>query len=99
IMKRGLVGLLLVFACKGEHAGRGAGEPGSPSVLVVEGDAGAPTGPLVPEKEPNDQLSQAQPLSPPAGVQGKIDKPRDIDLYKLPVGGNDRQTLHLSLSG
>jgi hypothetical protein len=37
--------------------------------------------PQVREKEPNDRLEQAQSLSVPCGVSGRIDKPRDVDYY------------------
>src|SRR5262249_29871121 len=96
-MKLFAVAAMCAAACnRGEHT---TGQPTGPAVVVVEGDAGAPAGPVVPEKEPNDQLASAQQLVAPAGVFGHIDKPRDIDLYKLTVAGADKQTLQVQLSG
>jgi len=39
--------------------------------------------PSVPEKEPNDARARAQDLRGPAGVDGRIDKPGDVDVYRV----------------
>lgn len=96
-MRRIAIALVLLSACK---SGRHEAKEGPPVVVVEGRDAvGAAAGPLVPEKEPNDQLAQAQPLTAPAGVQGKIDRPKDIDLFRLLVPAGDRQTLRAQVSG
>ena len=95
-MKRVLF-VVLVLAC--DRGGQSQGEKKGPAVVVVEADGGAPAGPRAPEKEPNDKLPQAQLLVSGQVIEGKLDKPKDIDLYKLTVAGNDRQTLHAELTG
>lgn len=40
-------------------------------------------GNVLTEKEPNDRFSQAQPLPLPGTVDGKIDHPQDVDVYRF----------------
>jgi hypothetical protein len=59
--------------------------------VVVETPAGASKGhallldaaAVVAEKEPNDGLKQAQKLKIGETVEGKIDKPQDVDVYQF----------------
>jgi hypothetical protein len=37
------------------------------------------------EKEPNDEAGNAQPLTPPAAVRGRIEKAGDRDVYQLEI--------------
>jgi hypothetical protein len=39
--------------------------------------------PVLAEKEPNDGFKQAQPIAIPQVVEGKIDRPQDVDTYRL----------------
>jgi hypothetical protein len=96
-MKRALLYATLALACnRNEGASQDKKNPG---VVVVEADGGAPAGPKAPEKEPNDNLVQAQMLVPGQVIEGHIDKPKDTDLYKFAIAGADRQTLHVELTG
>jgi hypothetical protein len=49
-----------------------------PHQLLVDVSA-----PLVKEKEPNDGFRQAQPVQIPQIVEGAIERPRDVDVYRI----------------
>src|SRR5262249_22594016 len=55
-------------------------------------------GPTIPEQEPNDTPPKAQALVPPAGIEGRIGGPKDVDLYRLSIAPPARQTLHVELT-
>src|SRR5262245_5584768 len=96
-MKHSFLVALFIFGCnKNESSTQ---QKKGPAVVVVESDGGAPAGPRAPEKEPNDALPQAQLLVAGQVIEGRIDKPKDNDLYKVVLGGADKQTLHVELTG
>lgn len=39
--------------------------------------------PVVAEKEPNDGFRQAQPVPLPAVVEGRVERPRDVDVFRV----------------
>src|SRR5262249_11497446 len=90
-----LVFALLSSACRSREPGRERG----PAVVVVGADAGLATGPLTAEHEPNDVIAQAQALPIGTGAQGRIDRPRDVDLYRIAVSGGTARTLRAQVSG
>jgi hypothetical protein len=90
--------LALGLGCQRGSKG-GASDARAGVVVVVDSDGGAPSGPRTPEKEPNDQIAQATALAVGSVAEGRIDKPRDVDVYKIVVPAPDRQTLSASLTG
>jgi hypothetical protein len=46
--------------------------------LLIERDL-----PIIREKEPNDGFRQAQPITLPVVIEGTIDRPRDVDVYRI----------------
>jgi hypothetical protein len=49
-----------------------------PHALLVEKDR-----PILKEKEPNDGFRQAQPMQIPQVVDGLIERPRDVDVFRI----------------
>lgn len=49
-----------------------------PHQLLVEASL-----PVLPEKEPNDGFRQAMEIPVPGVVEGKVDRPRDVDVYRF----------------
>ena len=45
--------------------------------------------PEVSEREPNDDLERAQPITVPATIEGRIGRPNDRDLYRFPARKDD----------
>jgi hypothetical protein len=69
-----------------------AGLPGEPLSFVVVTAAGDTRPhqilvetalPVLAEKEPNDGFRQAQPIPVPAAVDGVIERPRDVDVFRM----------------
>jgi hypothetical protein len=69
-----------------------AGKPAGPVTFVVATPAGesAPHRllvetklPVVAEKEPNDGFRQAQKIQVPQVIDGLIDRPRDVDVFRI----------------
>src|SRR5262245_8412082 len=54
-----------------------AGET-KPHALLIETKL-----PVVPEKEPNEGFKQSQPIQIPQVVEGAIDRPRDVDVFRI----------------
>jgi hypothetical protein len=63
-----------------------AGEA-KPHVLLVETKT-----PLVKEKEPNDGFRAAQPVTLPVVIEGSIERPKDVDVFRF--AGKKGQMLH-----
>src|SRR5439155_12621806 len=51
--------------------------------------------PEVMEREPNDTRKQAMPVSVPVTVNGKIDRPGDVDSYRFKVSKGQRLILEV----
>ena len=64
------------------HVALKVGTADAVKLLVVRG--------LVAEREPNDGFATGQLLAPPVTLHGTIDKPRDVDVYRL-VGRKGQQ--------
>ena len=61
-----------------------------PHSLLIDTSA-----PLVKEKEPNDGFRQAQPLQLPQIVEGMIDRPKDVDVFRFDGKAGQRVSLTL----
>jgi hypothetical protein len=82
--------------CSGQKREIGlARTPGSGDPVVVvdrpaEGVSGGTTsvysGPMTPEKEPNDQRDQAGDLGLPGGIEGALGSATDTDFYRIAAG-------------
>jgi hypothetical protein len=66
-----------------------AGES-KPHPLLVETKV-----PVVKEKEPNDGFRAAQPVTLPVVIEGTIDRPKDVDVFRF--AGKKGQSLHAEL--
>jgi hypothetical protein len=66
-------------------------EGGSATLIVVTPDGETKphqllvelTLPVVPEKEPNEGFKQSQAITLPVVIEGAIDRPRDVDVYRF----------------
>jgi len=96
-----VIALVVAFSgcrcgCSGEKREIGlARSPGAGDPVVVvdrpaEGGGGSGSsvysGPMTPEKEPNDQRDQAGALGLPGGIEGALGSPTDADFYKIEAG-------------
>jgi hypothetical protein len=52
-------------------------------------------GAVTPEREPNDSADTAQPLTLPAAVCGRFDRPGDADWYRFPARAGEAITIDL----
>jgi Bacterial pre-peptidase C-terminal domain len=68
----------------------GPGGEGKPCILLVNSDT-----PRVQEKEPNDGLKQAMPLTVPVMVEASFKQPQDVDVYR--VNGKAGEKLRIEI--
>ncbi len=93
-----MIGRVVVFAlaaaaacagCKKEskrEVGLAARDGGPPVVVVESPVEGGAVGPLQREAEPNDERDRAAAVPVPGGVEGGLDRPDDIDFYRIEAG-------------
>jgi hypothetical protein len=53
------------------------------------------TAPVMAEKEPNNGFAQAQPIALPQAVDGRIDQPQDVDVYRFAGKAGQRVVLEV----
>jgi hypothetical protein len=80
------------------------GLPGEPLPVVVVTPSGESKPhallvetalPVLAEKEPNDGFRQAQPIPVPSAVDGQIERPRDVDVFRIEGRAGQRLLLEV----
>jgi hypothetical protein len=77
------------------HTGATGVSSGSESLSRLPGSSRLPgrslaEAPLIPEREPNDTVTQAQHISIPSVVEGRIGRPGDVDGFKFSAKPGDK---------
>ncbi|MEN6407501.1 MAG: PPC domain-containing protein [Thermoguttaceae bacterium] len=104
--RRGATAHLELFGANLPHKTMRVGIPSdAPSMLQVKTAAGGVASnelplavgdwPEVLEKEPNDSTAQAQTIEPPTAVNGRIQRPGDVDCYRLDVKAGSQLILEI----
>jgi hypothetical protein len=93
-----VLALVAASGCKGDSKkklGLATRDGGPPVIVVDEPVEGGAIGPLQREVEPNDERDRAAVVPVPGGVEGKFERPDDIDFYRIEAGAERRVAVRL----